>query len=127
MGVKGPGLRGETHGVITYLAIGVVEADLHDLNIVLENGFRSWLLSFSNLINSFRALAIAHNKTLARQFHGELTGFFPRNTVHVFMRCYDNYRPEMYLWKRKLYVEESGKSTCNSYGSAPRPSGRAES
>ncbi|MCJ7812284.1 DEAD/DEAH box helicase family protein, partial [bacterium] len=41
-------------------------------------------------------LLISHNKTLAAQLYGELSGFFPKNAVEYFISYYDYYQPEAY-------------------------------
>ncbi len=39
------------------------------------------------------SLVISHNKTLAAQLFGELSGFFPKNAVEYFVSYYDYYQP----------------------------------
>lgn len=51
-------------------------------------------------------LIISHNKTLARQLHHELAGYFPENAVEYFVSHYDYYQPEAYLPKRDLYIDK---------------------
>lgn len=51
-------------------------------------------------------LIISHNKTLARQLHQEMTGYFPENAVDYFVSHYDYYQPEAYLAKRDLYIDK---------------------
>ena len=47
-------------------------------------------------------LIMSHNKTLARQLHQEMVGYFPDNAVEYFVSHYDYYQPEAYLAKRDL-------------------------
>lgn len=51
-------------------------------------------------------LVLSHNKTLARQLHHELAGYFPENAVEYFVSHYDYYQPEAYLPKRDLYIDK---------------------
>ncbi len=51
-------------------------------------------------------LIMSHNKTLARQLHHELAGYFPENAVEYFVSHYDYYQPEAYLPKRDLYIDK---------------------
>ncbi|MAI09848.1 MAG: excinuclease ABC subunit B [Euryarchaeota archaeon] len=51
-------------------------------------------------------LIISHNKTLARQLHHEIAGYFPENAVEYFVSHYDYYQPEAYLPKRDLYIDK---------------------
>jgi len=51
-------------------------------------------------------LIISHNKTLARQLHHEMVGYFPQNAVEYFVSHYDYYQPEAYLAKRDLYIDK---------------------
>lgn len=52
------------------------------------------------------ALVISHNKTLAAQLFGELSGFFPKNAVEYFVSYYDYYQPEAYLPARDMFIEK---------------------
>ncbi|PIE52727.1 excinuclease ABC subunit B [Candidatus Fermentibacteria bacterium] len=52
------------------------------------------------------ALVISHNKTLAAQLYGELSGFFPNNAVEYFVSYYDYYQPEAYLPARDMFIEK---------------------
>ena len=52
------------------------------------------------------ALVISHNKTLAAQLYGELSGFFPDNAVEYFVSYYDYYQPEAYLPARDMFIEK---------------------
>jgi len=51
-------------------------------------------------------LIMSHNKTLARQLHHEMAGYFPSNAVEYFVSHYDYYQPEAYLAKRDLYIDK---------------------
>jgi len=51
-------------------------------------------------------LVICHNKTLAAQLFGELSGFFPDNAVEYFVSYYDYYQPEAYLPARDMFIEK---------------------
>ena len=51
-------------------------------------------------------LIMSHNKTLARQLHQEMVGYFPKNAVEYFVSHYDYYQPEAYLAKRDLYIDK---------------------
>ena len=51
-------------------------------------------------------LVISHNKTLAAQLFGELSGFFPENAVEYFVSYYDYYQPEAYLPARDMFIEK---------------------
>ena len=51
-------------------------------------------------------LIMSHNKTLARQLHQEMVGYFPDNAVEYFVSHYDYYQPEAYLAKRDLYIDK---------------------
>jgi len=51
-------------------------------------------------------LIMSHNKTLARQLHQEMVGYFPQNAVEYFVSHYDYYQPEAYLAKRDLYIDK---------------------
>ena len=51
-------------------------------------------------------LVICHNKTLAAQLFGELSGFFPKNAVEYFVSYYDYYQPEAYLPARDMFIEK---------------------
>jgi len=51
-------------------------------------------------------LIMSHNKTLARQLHHEMVGYFPENAVEYFVSHYDYYQPEAYLAKRDLYIDK---------------------
>ena len=50
-------------------------------------------------------LLISHNKTLAAQLYGELSGFFPKNAVEYFISYYDYYQPEAYIPTTDTYIE----------------------
>jgi len=52
------------------------------------------------------ALVICHNKTLAAQLFGELSGVFPDNAVEYFVSYYDYYQPEAYLPARDMFIEK---------------------
>ncbi|MCK5786196.1 MAG: DEAD/DEAH box helicase family protein, partial [Candidatus Sabulitectum sp.] len=52
------------------------------------------------------SLVICHNKTLAAQLFGELSGFFPENAVEYFVSYYDYYQPEAYLPARDMFIEK---------------------
>jgi excinuclease ABC subunit B len=52
------------------------------------------------------ALVICHNKTLAAQLFGELSGFFPDNAVEYFVSYYDYYQPEAYIPARDMFIEK---------------------
>jgi len=52
------------------------------------------------------SLVICHNKTLAAQLFGELSGFFPKNAVEYFVSYYDYYQPEAYLPARDMFIEK---------------------
>ena len=64
--------------------------------------------AMAQLINRLNipTLVMSHNKTLARQLHNELSGFFPSNAVEYFVSHYDYYQPEAYLPKRDLYIDK---------------------
>ncbi len=51
-------------------------------------------------------LVVSHNKTLAAQLFGELSGFFPDNAVEYFVSYYDYYQPEAYLPARDMFIEK---------------------
>mgnify|MGYP000898922087 FL=1 len=51
-------------------------------------------------------LIMSHNKTLARQLHQEMVGYFPKNAVEYFVSHYDYHQPEAYLAKRDLYIDK---------------------
>ena len=51
-------------------------------------------------------LIMSHNKTLARQLHQEMVGYFPNNAVEYYVSHYDYYQPEAYLAKRDLYIDK---------------------
>jgi excinuclease ABC subunit B len=51
-------------------------------------------------------LIMSHNKTLARQLHQEMVGYFPKNAVEYFVSHYDYYQPEAYLANRDLYIDK---------------------
>jgi len=51
-------------------------------------------------------LVICHNKTLAAQLFGELSGFFPNNAVEYFVSYYDYYQPEAYIPARDMFIEK---------------------
>ncbi len=51
-------------------------------------------------------LVICHNKTLAAQLFGELSGFFPDNAVEYFVSYYDYYQPEAYIPARDMFIEK---------------------
>jgi excinuclease ABC subunit B len=51
-------------------------------------------------------LVICHNKTLAAQLFGELSGFFPENAVEYFVSYYDYYQPEAYIPARDMFIEK---------------------
>ncbi len=51
-------------------------------------------------------LVVCHNKTLAAQLFGELSGFFPKNAVEYFVSYYDYYQPEAYLPARDMFIEK---------------------
>ncbi|MDR2213352.1 MAG: excinuclease ABC subunit UvrB, partial [Pseudomonadales bacterium] len=51
-------------------------------------------------------LVMAHNKTLAAQFYGELKEFFPNNAVEYFVSYYDYYQPEAYVPASDSYIEK---------------------
>ena len=51
-------------------------------------------------------LVVSHNKTLAAQLFGELSGFFPENAVEYFVSYYDYYQPEAYLPARDMFIEK---------------------
>ncbi len=51
-------------------------------------------------------LLISHNKTLAAQLYGELSGFFPKNAVEYFISYYDYYQPEAYIPSTDTYIEK---------------------
>ena len=51
-------------------------------------------------------LVLSHNKTLAAQLYGELSGFFPGNAVEFFISYYDYYQPEAYLPASDTYIEK---------------------
>ena len=52
------------------------------------------------------SLVICHNKTLAAQLFGELSGFFPGNAVEYFVSYYDYYQPEAYIPARDMFIEK---------------------
>ena len=52
------------------------------------------------------SLVICHNKTLAAQLFGELSGFFPDNAVEYFVSYYDYYQPEAYIPARDMLIEK---------------------
>ncbi len=52
------------------------------------------------------SLVICHNKTLAAQLFGELSGFFPDNAVEYFVSYYDYYQPEAYIPARDMFIEK---------------------
>ncbi len=52
------------------------------------------------------ALVICHNKTLAAQLFGELSGFFPENAIEYFVSYYDYYQPEAYIPARDMFIEK---------------------
>ncbi len=52
------------------------------------------------------SLVICHNKTLAAQLFGELSGFFPENAVEYFVSYYDYYQPEAYIPARDMFIEK---------------------
>jgi excinuclease ABC subunit B len=64
--------------------------------------------AMANLIERLNVptLILSHNKTLARQLHHEIAGYFPENAVEYFVSHYDYYQPEAYLPKRDLYIDK---------------------
>ena len=52
------------------------------------------------------AIILAPNKTLAAQLYGEMTDFFPNNSVEYFVSYYDYYQPEAYVPASDLYIEK---------------------
>ena len=64
--------------------------------------------TMANVIHKMNmpTLVICHNKTLAAQLFGELSGFFPENAVEYFVSYYDYYQPEAYLPARDMFIEK---------------------
>ncbi len=62
----------------------------------------------ANVIEKMKlpSLVICHNKTLAAQLFGELSGFFPDNAVEYFVSYYDYYQPEAYIPARDMFIEK---------------------
>ncbi len=54
------------------------------------------------------ALVIVHNKVLAGQLYDEFRGFFPSNSVHLFISTFDTFQPEAYDPRRKVYIKKDG-------------------
>ena len=80
------------------------------------NGFQTLLgvtgsgktYTMANVIANYGrpTLVISHNKTLAAQLYGELSGFFPQNAVEYFISYYDYYQPEAYIPSTDTYIEK---------------------
>ena len=51
-------------------------------------------------------LILAHNKTLAAQFYGEMKEYFPNNSVEYFVSYYDYYQPEAYVPTTDTFIEK---------------------
>ena len=89
-----------------------------DLISQLENGQERCVMlgvtgsgktfAMANIIEHLNipTLIMSHNKTLARQLHQEMVGYFPDNAVEYFVSHYDYYQPEAYLAKRDLYIDK---------------------
>ncbi len=51
-------------------------------------------------------MILAPNKTLAAQLYGEMTDFFPENSVEYFVSYYDYYQPEAYVPASDTFIEK---------------------
>lgn len=64
--------------------------------------------TIANIIQKLQrpAIILAPNKTLAAQLYGEMTEFFPKNSVEYFVSYYDYYQPEAYVPASDLFIEK---------------------
>jgi excinuclease ABC subunit B len=64
--------------------------------------------TMANVISQVQrpTLIMAHNKTLAAQWYGEMKEFFPNNAVEYFVSYYDYYQPEAYVPSTDTFIEK---------------------
>lgn len=64
--------------------------------------------TIANLIQKQQrpAIILAPNKTLAAQLYGEMSEFFPNNSVEYFVSYYDYYQPEAYVPASDTFIEK---------------------
>ncbi len=82
--------------------------DNHEWQTLLGVTGSGKTFTMANVIQEMNkpTLVICHNKTLAAQLFGELSGFFPKNAVEYFVSYYDYYQPEAYLPARDMFIEK---------------------
>jgi excinuclease ABC subunit B len=98
---------GDQPKAIDALADGLERGDRHQTLLGVTGSGKTFTIA--NVIARVNrpTLLISHNKTLAAQLYGELSGFFPNNAVEYFISYYDYYQPEAYLPGRDLYIEKA--------------------
>jgi len=101
-----------------YQPSGDQPAAIEQLNEGLNDGLASQTLlgvtgsgktyTMANIIQRQQrpAIVLAPNKTLAAQLYGEMSGFFPNNSVEYFVSYYDYYQPEAYVPASDLFIEK---------------------
>ena len=74
----------------------------------------------ANVIESTQrpAIILAHNKTLAAQLYHEMSAFFPKNSVELFVSYYDYYQPEAYVVASDTYIAKDASVNDNTGGCA---------
>ena len=98
--------QGDQPQAIKELVSGILEGK-HEQTLLGATGTGK-TFTIANVIKEVNkpTLVLAHNKTLAGQFYGELKEFFPNNAVEYFVSYYDYYQPEAYVPSSDTYIEK---------------------
>src|SRR6188474_1783869 len=97
---------GDQPQAIAKLVEGINDGFKHQTLLGVTGSGKTY--SIGNVISQIQrpTLVLAHNKTLAAQFYGELKEFFPENAVEYFVSYYDYYQPEAYVPSSDSYIEK---------------------
>ncbi len=98
--------QGDQPKAIAELAAGIRQGQRSQTLLGVTGSGKTFTLA--NLIQQQQrpTLVMSHNKTLAAQLYGELSGYFPNNAVEYFVSYYDYYQPEAYRPSTDTYIEK---------------------
>src|SRR5262249_52860919 len=98
--------KGDQPSAIAELVSGVNADERSQVLLGVTGSGKTYTMAQVIAATQRPALALAPNKTLAAQFCGEFTGFFPDNAVEYFVSYYDYYQPEAYVPRTDTYIEK---------------------
>ncbi len=97
---------GDQPSAIAALMEGLVRGERDQVLLGVTGSGKTFTMAHVIQKSQRPSLILAPNKTLAAQLYGEMTEFFPENSVEYFVSYYDYYQPEAYVPRSDTYIEK---------------------